>query len=690
MVMIVRNNVGLPINSLIELGVNNKTIYNYIEKGKVRTIEAADGRKFLLFDSLKQQWQDLVNKFFGGNAKRHAQFNLIEKVAKCSQEDRYILQKYRLANGQALDSKRRTMYEKCCGLLALLARLMPINEERVEAFGEETKQGFWDMIYAFIKDRGLKLPKSYRLLQNLKKYQEEGATAVVSKKLGMKNRQKLGQVERDTIIALYSDIHGRKFTKKQVWKQFVHIAKKQGWVHCVDITYQQVANVLTDTTGEWIGDRHGKKHHMLNRELVINRRRASRPNLVYQIDGTPAHLWYWDAERKIIDKLYVLKVMDAHSWKIVGYSIGKSEVSTLVFEALKMACVMNQTKPLEIRTDKGSAMQSGETKALFEALGANYFPTATGRARAKTIEAWEKHYNQQILTWYTNKSAGNIDSKTLDSKSNPDKLRKLAKYFPTKEELVERISLSIHLWNERPEAKTGKSPNQKFYNGKASGGEPLELMEQIDLFFIWRKKGKKFRSYGFTYEGLEMIVNGEKYRYLPALEARELAAFMNKHTDVSRFFVKYDPSDLEQIALYTLPEGAEEAAENMRFVCDALIKGKTAETPMDATEQERQLLQKYREVQKQQWEQPQERMEERRQSLAAQNILSGAIELEAVHKDRLNAASLLVEQERAMGFHTAISEDRNRKLSRDSLIEDFIIPQDKDKDKGDEPLDVYG
>lgn len=688
MPIIIDHNVFLSIEDIVLTGIAQRTVYYDIKMSNIKTYQYEEHGKLIDFNSLKYSWKQQINAFYDGCVKVYTQFKNIETALRRKTQDRAILDTYRLPCGNYLSKAKRIMYEKCCALLALLERLFPVTDGKVSDFGAATTKEFWQVIYSYIEKKGLKLPKSRRLKTVLKKYMKEGATAIISKKFGNKNSCKIGELERDLIIALYSDAFGRKFTKKQVYEQFIYLAKEKGWEHCKNVTYQAVADILSKSRGEWLAERHGEKHFKLNHSLVINRNRASQPNLVWQLDGTPECLWYYDPKRKTIDKLYVMKVMDSHSWKIVGHSIGYTETSNLVFEAIKMACTTYQVKPKEVRSDKGSAMQAAETKELMQNLGAVFFPTATGNARAKSVEAWQNLFNQQVLTYFKNKSGANITANTLDSRQNPDKIKKFAKTYPTKEELIGQIHLAMHLYNATPDSK-GKTPNEK-HQKQAPDVQQLGIMEQLELFYIWRKKGKKLVPYRFGFQGLTIELQGNKFRYLPELEANDLANFMNEHTNVSIFYVKYDPSDVTQIGMYQLPKGQELTTDNLRFVCDAKLKGKTAETSHDATEPQKQLLAKYQKVQKLQLNNTKVSMDKRRQRLQDENVLNGAIELSQVHKDRLNEAQIALERQQALGFDNTIMSDKNKELSAISLEGEQLFDLSIDEDDDAQPLDVYG
>lgn len=686
MPVIIDYKIYLNIEDLMAVGFPQRSIYNHISSKWLEVYNSIEHGKLIRFDSLRLDWRKNVNEFYDGCIKTYTQLINIEKaLIPCPSKDKEFLMSLILPKGTHMDKKSRVVCEQKCQVLGFLSLLYPLTDGKIRQFGIKGLTEFWEIMALFVKRKGIKLPIKRRLSNLLKKYIEEGASAVISGKYGNGNSSKLGELERKLIVELYADRDGRKFTKKQVWEQFLFIANEKGWEHCKNVTYQIVAKVLRETRGEWHLERHGEKDFKLNQTVVINRRRPSGRNLVWQLDGTPECLWYYDAKRRTIDKLYVMKVMDSRTWKIVGYSIGYTETSNLVFECMKMACTLHGIKPKEVRSDKGSTMQSGETKELMRNLGATFYPTATGNARAKTIEAWQGLFNERVLTYFKNKSGANITAKSLNSRQNPDKLKANYKDYPTKEELVRQIRLTMELWNVMPNSK-GDTPSE-LYEASEENGEPMSVLEQFELFAIWRKKGKKIQPYRYSIEGLKMEVSGQKYRYIPEVDATELANFMNRHTDVTNFYVKYDPSDLTQIALYELPYGLEDNANNMRFVCDAKLKGLTSETFQDATEAEKARLQKLRAVQKQQLQQAKHATDSRRALLAHQNTLNGAIELEHIHKDKLNQAELELQRLEMLGYNTEITSDKNKELSAISLM-DEIDWTNRDEDSTD--LNVYG
>jgi len=521
------------------------------------------------------------------------------------------------------------------------------------------------------------LPTSYRnLMESLRKYEAEGYESLVTGRFGNQNSNKLFDIHIKTLLGLIQDKTGRKFSYYQIYQQFLMIAHKQGWKEVLEpkpITFEAIGKKLVALENQWFLEVHGPKAFMNNKEFVINRDRASEPNLEWQIDGTPEALWYYDPEKREINKLYVMKVMDSHSRKIVGYSIGYTETSHLVFESIKMGCMVNHVLPLSIRYDKGSALTATESQNLFNQMGCLHFPTKTGQARAKSIEPWQRHMNDAIYSWYENKSGANIEATTLRSKPNEEYLKKNAKHFPLKEEVVAQIHMAFSLWDNMP-GRDGLRPVDKYADAqpRKRAFTPENL---IQMFYIWRKDGKKLQAYPYTQEGITITVKKQEYKYIPCGLAMEVAKFHNKHCGQSWFYVKYDPTEMSMIALYRLPDGYELKEENLRLECYVTLKKFTKESALDMTDGDGQNLAYQREIQRLQTILIKKETEAVHRELEAQNILTGAIQLKDVHKDTWNNAKIDIQRKQAMGYiGTSALSDINKLFSDtpDDIKEDQV------------------
>lgn len=672
-IVLINDGLYVSFEALESIGIKGSTIWNgtYRSSQNWQSIpDPQDARRRLIaYEPLADKYKQMIHARYGDPYEwLKVQFisdRLVER-----EEDIQAINEYRTEQGEQLSQNKRKAYRKACSLLAFLDELPRLSKSVVKGFGFSSASDFWESVYQYIKGHNICLPSSARLKRKLKEYQKVGAIAVFHGGLGNKNSRKIDKTALSIIVKLMQDEYGRKFSKKEVWRQFKAMAKKHE-IGIEDITYQCVWKHINQYEHLWYAGRHGNKEFMLKKELVINQEKASQPHLQWQIDGTPDPLWYYDPIRKTLDKLYVMVVMDSHSDAIVGYAIGESETMNLVFAALKMAIKVHGVKPHELRSDNGSAMKGGETRALIHQLGIRFKPSKVGRARARTIEREQGGWMHNACQYFINKSGANITAHSMDAKQNAEKVKLHYKDYPNREELIEQLHLSIALHNNWK--IEGKPTRKERLNEPCPDARTVDIHEIMEQFYVYRKKGSKYMTYRISPDGLTMQVAKQEYKYLPQVaNAAEMANFINKHSNYTKFYVKYDPSDLEQVALYRLPESApKEDEEYFRFVEWATIKTKAKQYEGDASDEDKKLLEFYQEVQKAQSTEVQKELEQQRTELEALNILAGAIDIQDVRKDDYNAAKIDVQRLQALGYtNTTLNQDQEQYLEPIETIEE--------------------
>lgn len=663
----------VQFEALVKIGVPEPTIKMGVLRGQdswqmIPAPEDARAR-LIAYEPLRPKYKELVQDKYGCPYQyvKLSFFNVM--VPPLSDEPKKVIESYVLPSGQRLSQKEQAKYKKAVRFLDYLAKLPRLCKMIVKDWGFDNAADFWKTARLFIKENKIGLPASARLEQKMRDYKDYGAAVVIHQgRYGNKNGIKIDEIQQDILVELMCD--PRKFSMAEVHRQFLVIAEDEGWDHLTSITYEAVYRHIQNLRGRWEKERHGDKWFMLNRELVINQRKASAPNVEWQIDGTPAALWYYNLETKNLEKIYTVSVMDSHSQAIIGYAFGRTETTQLVAEALKMAIQIQGAIPYQIKSDKGSAMTSGETQNLLKNLDINFVPTATGRARAKSIEIAQRWWMQLDSVYYHNRSGMNISATTQDSKINPEAAKAKLKSFPTTyKEVMGQIRESIHLYNNR-KRKDGSSPSEKQRNEQPKK-RVFKAENLLEHFGMFRKKGKKLRTYRFSAEGLEMQIRKQQFRYLPPVD---VAAFINEHSNLTEFYVKYDPTDLEEIALYTLPLGAEETESELRFHSYAVLKQLAPQVAMEGTEDELSTLSSYRKVQKEQHRKVESQAEKRRKRIAQISLLSGGIELKDVRKDELNEAKLEMERFAILGFgEEGMAEDVREEQAKESQKEEKRI-----------------
>ena len=644
------------LRDLVEAGIPERSLHD--NKEELETLE--DNGLYVAYDSLRPSWKSCLSAFLGTEPMRAYRYLQMEKGMFLKDEDRQTLLRYKLPDGTNLSEANIQVYEQACAFLAWVTE----GKNNLAYLGLNRLSVFWLLAREFVSFKGLALPSSRRLEAKWLDYVRFGAEAVLTKRFGTRNAAKMETLHVQLVIELMSD--GRKFSKREVARQFRAIAEERGWLELSSISEATIYRYIDANRGDWELSRHGEKFHTLNRELIINQRRVSQPNLQWQADGTPAALWYKN-ESGQISKLYVLVIMDSHSMAIVGHAIGETENTVLVAEALKMALKTQGKRPLELRTDKGSAFSSGETKSLLASLGIQWKPTARGRARAKTVEVMQNWWQKKITGYYLNKSGMNLTVKTEDSKQNPDFFK--AQSLPNELELAAQIRESLAIWNNT-RGQDGRSPAERLAD-PAPQAKSFDATNLLEQFGLWRKRGKKLTRYQFKAEGLELQVGGQVFRYLPSADSMESQAALFQRLMFTQFFyVKYDPTDLEQIGLYILPQGQTETEVNLRFWGYAELKQLSAQLLTEATDAEKVAFHHQRAIQKAQKRWILEQTEQRQKVLQeARCVLGGAIEHQRVHKDAANRAKLELQRLEALGYQGLGAEEERQELAAKQTVQ---------------------
>lgn len=414
--------------------------------------------------------------------------------------------------------------------------------------------------------------------------QSEALNSLISKKIGSKNAIKMSGWHQEQLIKLARD--GKQLNMVQLWTDLNAEAREKKQLTLSLSTVQALLmNEAFKTRIE--RDRIGKVASTVKNSFVITRDRASVPDALWYIDGTPEELWYWSNEAKRLKRTEVIKVIDTHSDCIVGYSIGETENTDLVYRAIKNAVEFRGTCAHQLVSDKGSALQSHVMKAWFKILFPHYTPGKAGHPRSKRIEAIQGHFRVQILARNANHSFGNITSK--GAQANKDYIKAHYKEFPqSKGELIAQIESMIEAWNYRANGK-GNVPiklYEKEYEGRVHIGDLL----MTELFYLWRPKPVKYSN-----EGLIFRQNNQRLEYIapcpvnmdtPKEDLNKVAVFMNENIG-RKFQIKFDPDNMERVALYF----------NDQFHSYAYTKLHTKEALWDTTTEDGKLLKQYQLVQ---------------------------------------------------------------------------------------------
>lgn len=384
--------------------------------------------------------------------------------------------------------------------------------------------------------RSLNIDSEHTLRKKLSAYKRDGWRGLISRNYGTKKALKVTPSAESALVRLYGD--PRRFSKAEVVEQYNLLCEEEalpvlsdrtiyGWLSKPEVA-AKVA--LTRYSGSEFNNVYS---------AITPRRRPSHPDDLWVLDGTPFELYYQDG--KTVRRLYWVWVLDAATWKIVGYAIGETETGDLVRRALRMACRATQSLPHQLQFDNGSAFKAHETLRWMEQI-ATCTPTAVGNARAKVAEPFWAHMERKILKYYPNHSGGNVKAKRLDTHANPDFIKENWRSFPDRAGVERQIAEAVAQWNAKK--FNGVVPDEAYAQAGPRRRELTPALYSL-LFWVERKDAVKYTS-----QGLRLRTAGREELFLAPAggSAEQVATFFADHTG-AKFRILCDPDDLDQIGL---------------------------------------------------------------------------------------------------------------------------------------------
>lgn len=645
-----QNRIVLTVADWMASGLSYVQYENGKKRSQLIATRASNGNPAqIIFSSLRPDFQQtIITNFCGG---LHPSEWLLRQSTLDKQNEKFQLQAQLEAKAkQYLNAHEVSSLELKNGIdkgfrIAMTAAWMRLLTT-VKGKNDASKLGFEskDELEVEIMNRintigAIQVSNQGYFKQRMRQFITQGIASLECKKEGKKNASKVDELQEQVLMTLSSD--PRKLSVSQIVVAYWQICEEQGWEK---VTYQTVWNRMNTPAfkAACLQKRYGAKAvHDLQR-LVINRSKASHPDAMWIMDGTPFELFYTTEDNRL-SRLYVFAIIDSFSFKVVGYAIGEGsgEPEALVFQAIKDACIKGNVRPYQLQYDNASSIKTGRMQHLLHQLAKYNTPARPGNARAKKIEPSFGHINETVMKWYKNHSGGNLTAKNLNTAANSDFIKEQFKAgeIPNRDAVIRQIHEVIHIWNSctgeqlGAKSKRKQSPNE-LYARPYENKRELTLDMRVSLFWLWRMQGKgkeaRMLSYTYTKEGLNIEVKGERKKFLaPASgSAAEMATFLNEHFNDS-FQVKYDPDDLGMVALY----------QNNKFICYAEEKVLIPEALVDFKPQHAGQLARLREIQTLQEEQNNATVAQSIETVDMESIIKGGFyTAERRFKTALNSA----------------------------------------------------
>lgn len=415
------------------------------------------------------------------------------------------------------------------------------SRREVKDWGFQNLEKMRNFICHMARAEGIEMPTNYRWLQiRIADFKQKGWHILIDQRIGNRNASKLGIEQKRLLEQLY----GNGLTKpnfEQVWEAYHRTAIAKGWEKVEISTVQRYLNSEGVRQRMHLA-RHGKAEFQNELMYRITREKVQKSNHLWVTDGTKVN-YYYTKNGKLMAKLNVYAVVDAHSAYILGWHLTEqAESAETVQHAMRQAIRASEMRmPKQILYDNGSA-NIAAFKVIQDAL---HFPAAPNNAPSKMIERLFYEIQRQVQGRQAYFTGQNITAKSQDSRVNKEKIQALLKagQIPDFTEVLRQAEMDKHLWNNTP-GKDGQTPKQKYFENLPDNLQTITKRDLAGLFWKTHIEPVTYRNIG-----LRTQINGKVYIFEKLDQKNEPdIGFMNKIGEV--FTVKYNPEDFSEVAVY--------------------------------------------------------------------------------------------------------------------------------------------
>ncbi len=374
---------------------------------------------------------------------------------------------FRMERGVPDDMKCTEMVEAA----AWLRLLMKVNGARAcQKLGFESKKNLRQAVLKILKDtplEGLKVT-NYRILQRkesdfakaLKSSEKHALDTLVSKNYGNNRAQKRDRIHESILIALYANPDSPvKFRKIETYVRYVETCIKH---QIPPLSESSVKAFLKSPKVEVIvaKARHGGKHYDDNYRPYTPRLAPQYSNTHWSGDGTVADLYY-RTDKGVRTMISYWIWVDWTTKAVVGFDIAQQENRYMVRNSIRMALKLNgRHMPMEIQTDNSTAAKEEQNMKLFAKIAPYVSFAKPGNAKEKPVERVFNDINEYFRQ-YPNWKGNNIQSKSIDSKANPDLLPGVE--LPDLQGVKYQIVQAVNAYNNEVQ-KSGKTRIQEYHS----------------------------------------------------------------------------------------------------------------------------------------------------------------------------------------------------------------------------------
>lgn len=549
-----------------ELGVSLETIKTGIKRSskywQVIPNPADKRMRLIAYEAMRQKYKDLVIAKYGDpyewvvtrlelqelESKAAQQQSHLDNLIEVDTEDyKFYLKRY---------SKTKALgYAKLC---AYIRKCIAVRKLEAIAMGFSKKKDFMQAVLRHINSLEPALPAQtgsmqmlHRRMTAFKKAHKKGINAARETLLdGREGNDNSSKRETEGInYMIQLKARPEKLNDRIIQVMYNRQALQKGWKPIKSDRTVQNWMSKPEYRKIWYAARYGTKATYNYWDSKTKRSKASAPDLLWMMDGTPVDWYYqekvhyfdelsqtWKYKTTFHNRIEMFCVMDAYSWKIIGYYLCEKENHVAVIEGLRDAVRKRMIRPKQIIYDQSSANK--KVKGVLEELARYNTPSVPYEPASKTIEALFGHYKSTIERFSPNGnwSGMNITSKKQDSKMNTDYVNGNRWSFPTKEECIQHIESYIEAWNCM-ESSTRQKPNDLY--AEKSGGIAIDQEDFINIFYVLGKQ-----AYTYHNDGITLTINKKEYWY--HTQDKDLYFELRGQ----KFQIKYDPDTMEYVYLY--------------------------------------------------------------------------------------------------------------------------------------------
>ncbi len=575
------NTICVQVGSMLENNIISKVNYDYLKnKGRIVQMRRACYAVPALveWDSLPKRFKDKIIPIAGNPREKKQKIVAFFDYLINDETIRIQLKNYLNAYGKHLTEASIERYYSQAIVFNAITKLIENHTNRQRALGKKDV-AFWKNISEIVNslDSNLyphALPKHHRRLKSkYMKYVNEGLDSLVHAGTGNTNTIKLTGDAKIWILSTWAGGSVVMPSVAMLLKAYNEKAKQTGWKPLKsEVTIQ---NYLEEVKHLWYGARYGEKKSKEKFTYHLSTQLPTMRDSLWYSDGTKLNFYYQDEDGKICTTS-VYEVIDAYSEVFLGYHISKTENYEAQFFAYKMAIQRSGNRPYQITYDNQGGHKKLENNNFLNKIARIAIKTQPYNGKSKTIESVFGRFQKQFMKQRWFYTGGNINTKSIESRANIERILANKHELPTYEVMCEEYRICREEWNQSIHYATGK-PRIEMYNESINDkAKPLSIIDMIDLFWIERPKQVTVTPGGIMFkDGTE-----KKYytKYLHDDITPDLQ-WLNKNID-KKFTIKLDPADESLIYLY------EETQQGKVFVTEMTPKifvhrGKQEQTSED-------------------------------------------------------------------------------------------------------------